>query len=155
MMRFATLLTLLAAAQAQKCKNKQRISCEAPKSVADLDACVCLCPATECESYQTLDDNCVCQDNPCEEACKAGEGGSATEEDFAPQVQPECACAAADGEDPCDAKYGGLFTTGLDGVACPSGDAGEGGEGGDDMTDESGAAQLLAGAMTLAAALLI
>ena len=94
-------------------------------------------------------------DNPCETPCAAGEGGSATEEDFAPQVQPECACVAADGEDPCDAKYGGLFTTGLDGVACPSGDAGEGGEGGDDMTDESGAAQLLAGAMTLAAALLI
>ena len=78
----------------------------------------------------------------------------ATEADFEQGAQPDCACSAADGEDPCDAKYGGLFTEGADGTACPAGED-ESTEGGDDMMDESGAAQLLAGTMVLAASLLI
>ena len=154
-MRFATLLTLLAVAEAQtkyKCDNKDKITCSAPKSDADLEACECVCPATNCEEWQTLGDDCVCADNPCD-ACPLGEGG-ATEADFDQGAQPECACTAADGEDPCDAKYGGLFTEGLDGAACPAGDDGAAAGGDEDMM-ESGAAQLLAGTMVLAASLLI
>jgi hypothetical protein len=66
-----------------------------------------------------------------------------------------CACTAKDGEDACDAKYGGLFTENAAGPCSTGGDAGESTDGGDDMMDESGAAQLLAGTMVLAAALLI
>ena len=156
MMRFATLLTLLAAAEAQtkyKCDNKSKITCNDPL-IGDLAACECVCPATDCEAYQTLSASCVCEDNPCD-PCAIPEGAMATEADFEQGAQPDCACSAADGEDPCDAKYGGLFTTGADGTACPAGDAGETTEGGDDMMDESGAAQLLAGTMVLAASLLI
>ena len=79
----------------------------------------------------------------------------ATQADFDQAGAAEgCACSAKDGEDACDAKYGGLFTENAAGP-CPTGDAGETTDGGDDMMDESGAAQLLAGTMALAAALLI
>ena len=155
MMRFTTLLTLLAAAEAQtkyKCDNKSKITCNDPL-IGDTAACECVCPATDCEAYQTLSASCVCEDNPCD-PCAIPEGAMATEADFEQGGQPECACSAADGEDPCDAKYGGLFTMGADGTACPAGED-ESTEGGDDMMDESGAAQLLAGTMVLAASLLI
>ena len=79
----------------------------------------------------------------------------ATQADFDQKGAAEgCECLAKDGEDACDAKYGGMFTEGTGGP-CATGDAGETTEGGDDMMDESGAAQLLAGTMALAAALLI
>ena len=155
-MRFATLLTLLAAAEAQtkyKCDKGGKVFCDEPL-IGDTAACECVCPATECESYQTLSATCVCEDNACE-PCAPGEGGSATAEDFEQTGQPGCECSAADGEDPCDAKYGGKFTMGADGMACKT-EGGETTEGGDgDMMEESGAAQLLAGTMVLAASLLI
>ena len=154
MMRFATLLAVFATVEAEKykCNNKQKIECNAPKSAADLDACECICPATTCESYQSLGDDCVCADNPCENTC-AVEGVS-VEDDFDKGPQPDCKCMAADGEDPCDAKYGGAFTEGLDGAACPVAEE-ETTEGGEEGMGESGASQLLAGAMVLAASLLI
>lgn len=52
--------------------------------------------------------------------------------------------------------YGGQFTLGLDGQACPSSagdEGGEGGEGGDG--EESGAAHLAAAGLTVLTALLI
>ena len=52
--------------------------------------------------------------------------------------------------------YGGQFTLGLDGAACPSSggdEGGEGGEGGDG--EESGAAHLAAAGLTVLTALLI
>ena len=98
-------------------------------------------------------------DQPCAEACAPGEGGTATAADFIQAAQPSCECTPADGKDPCDAIYGGKWTTQADGTACPAGgdDAGEGdaGEGDAGEGEGSGATQLLASAMVLAASLLI
>ena len=152
-MRIATTLALFVAAEAKKCRTK----CDDPFTL-NKDACKCEC-ASECESYQTQNgDTCACEDKPCETACAPGEGGTATAADFAQSAQPSCECSPADGKDPCDAIYGGLWTTQADGTACPAGgDAGEGGEGegGEGEGEGSGASQLIAGAMVLAASLLI
>ena len=152
-MRIATTFALFVAAEAARCRTK----CNDPFKL-NKDECKCEC-ASGCEAYQTQNgDDCSCVDNPCD-PCAPGEGGTATAADFAQAAQPSCACTAADGKDPCDAIYGGLFTTQADGTACPAGgdDSGEG-DGGDDSgegEESSGASQLLAGAMVLAASLLI
>ena len=154
-MRIATAFALITAAEAAKC----RLKCSDPFKV-DKDICECLCKSG-CEEWQEQNgDDCSCADKPCAEACKAGEGGTATAADFVQAAQPSCECTPADGKDPCDAIYGGKWTTKLDGTACPAGgDAGEGGEGdggdGEGDGEGSGATQLLAGAMVLAASLLI
>ena len=153
-MRIATTLALFVAAEAARCRTK----CDDPFKL-NKDACKCEC-ASGCEAYQTQNgDNCACEDKPCETACAPGEGGTATAADFAQAAQPSCECSPADGKDPCDAIYGGLWTTQADGTACPAGgDAGgEGGEGegGEGEGEGSGASQLIAGAMVLAASLLI
>ena len=153
-MRIATAFALFfAATEAKKCREK----CSDPFEL-NKDACKCECKAA-CESYQTQNENdCSCADNPCPEACAPGEGGTATAADFVQAAQPSCECSPADGKDPCDAIYGGKWTTQADGTACPAGgdDAGEGGEGeGEGEGEGSGATQLLAGAMVLAASLLI
>ena len=153
-MRIATAFALFfAAAEAKKCREK----CSDPFEL-NKDACKCECKAA-CESYHTQNENdCSCTDNPCPEACAPGEGGTATAADFVQAAQPSCECSPADGKDPCDAIYGGKWTTQADGTACPAGgdDAGEGGEGeGEGEGEGSGATQLLAGAMVLAASLLI
>ena len=152
MMRIATTFALFVAAEAARCRTK----CSDPFKL-NKDECKCEC-ASGCESYQTQDANsCACTDNPCD-ACAPGDGGTATATDFKQAAQPSCECSAADGNDPCDAIYGGKFTQ-ADGTACPTGgDEPAGGDGdGDDEGGEgdSGASQLLAGAMVLAATLLI
>ena len=153
-MRIATAFALITAAEAAKC----RLKCSDPFKV-DKDICECLCKSG-CEEWQEQNgDDCSCADKPCAEACAAGEGGTATAADFVQAAQPSCECSPADGKDPCDAIYGGKWTTQADGTACPAGgdDAGEGdaGEGDAGEGEGSGATQLLASAMVLAASLLI
>ena len=151
-MRIATAFALFVAAEAAKCREK----CSDPFKL-NKDACKCECKSG-CEEWQNQSDaDCSCADKPCPEACAPGEGGTATAADFVQAAQPSCECTPADGKDPCDAIYGGKFTQ-ADGTACPAGgdDAGEGDSGeGEGEGEGSGATQLLAGAMVLAASLLI
>ena len=107
------------------------------------------------------DETCGCEAKPCD-PCAPGEGGAATAADFKQAASPGCECSAAEGQDPCDAKYGGLFERNAAGETCAKdaaggdGDAGEGGEGGEGEGEgESGAAQLAAAGLTLLTALLI
>merc|ERR1712242_189856 len=101
-----------------------RTKCNDPFKL-NKDECKCEC-ASGCEAYQTQNgDDCSCVDNPCD-PCAPGAEGTATAADFAQAAQPSCACTAADGD--------------------AGDDSGEG-EG------ESGAPQLIAGAMVLAASL--
>ena len=85
MTRIATYIAVtFAAAEAQslsgsskyKCNNKQKITCDDP-FIGNVEACVCECPETVCEAYQTLNaETCVCEDLPCG-SCAPGEGGTA------------------------------------------------------------------------------
>ena len=80
MTRLVTYLAVIfAAAEAQslyKCYNKQKITCDYPL-IGNVEACVCECPETVCEAYQTLNaETCVCEDLPCG-SCAPGEGGTA------------------------------------------------------------------------------
>merc|ERR1712083_909201 len=95
----------------------------------------------------STDTVCACEAKPCD-PCAPGEGGSATVADFQQAALPGCECSAAEGQDPCDAKYGGLFAQNAAGETCAKDAAGgddEGGEGGEGGEGEgSGAATLAA-----------
>ena len=105
----ATLLMMVAATEAKKCKAKN-LDCNAG-FIKDLDACACAC-VLECDAATEVlvstEDVCACELKPCE-PCAPGEGGSATAADFQQAAAPDCGCSAAADQDPCDAKYGGLF----------------------------------------------
>jgi len=60
----------------------------------------------------------------------------------------------ATGADPCDAKYGGKFKK-ADGTDCKKDEGGDGGNDGGNGDGGSGAAHLTAGALVIAATLLI
>ena len=153
----ASLMMLLAVSEAECDKQfTKKTTCSAPKSFKNLDSCQCECPQDAvCADYQDQADDCSCVDQACP-PCVIPEGASATEEDYKQAAQPGCECTAADGEDPCDAMYGGEFTLGLDGAACPSSGGDEGGEGGEGGEgEESGAAHLAAAGLTVLTALLI
>ena len=78
--------------------------------------------------------SCGCEDIPapaCELTC----------EDRWSLDEANCACVPAEGEDPCDAIYGGAFTM-ADGSDCPAEEA------------ESGAMHLATAAFAIAASLL-
>ena len=147
----AQLLMVVAVSEAARC----RIRCDDPFVLVE-DWCTCECGSI-CEDWQTqIAETCGCVDRPCD-PCK---GGEATAADFKQTAQPVCACEAADGMDPCDAKYGGLFNFNAAGEACPSdeGNAGEGGEGepqGMIPPWGSGAATITAAGLTALTALLI
>ena len=147
-MRIATSLALFVAAEAARC----RIKCDSP-FVKNNDECKCEC-GSSCLDYQTQNaDDCSCTDKPCTPCEPMGEG-TATAADFQQSAQPECTCAPAEGKNQCDAIYGGMWTTDADGADCPK--AEEQTEGDGDMDGEgSGASHLVAGAMVLAATLLI
>merc|ERR1712110_908192 len=141
MKQFTVLIALLGTASA-KCS----IKCSAP-FVKNKETCTCDCNATCNDEIEILDAAaCICNAKTCETACAPGDGGNATEADFTQSAFPECVCAAVSGADPCDAKYGGIFKK-ADGSDCGAG--GNGGDGG------TGAAALTAGALVLAATLLV
>ena len=155
----ATLLMMVAATEAKKCKAS-KLSCNAG-FIKDLDACKCDC-VLECDAATEVlvstEDVCACELKPCE-PCAPGEGGSATAADFQQAAAPDCGCTAAADQDPCDAKYGGLFEQNAAGEACPKDAAGgdeEGGESGEGGEGEgSGAATIAAAGLTVLTALLI
>ena len=104
MMKSVAQLMIIAVVSAQRC----RLGCNDP-FIKDDELCKCVC-GTSCESYQYQEgETCECIDRPCEFTCAPRPGGTATQDDFMLSAQPECACYPADGKDPCDPIYGGLW----------------------------------------------
>ena len=143
MNKFIAILALTAAlaeAQSGKCSS---LTCnpETPDKTGSGKSCVCECLATKdgaCEAAglrNAEDGSCGCEEIPavCDiETC----------DDRWMLDSALCECVPAEGEDPCDAIYGGAFTM-ADGSDCPAAEE-----------TESGAMHLATAAFAIAASLL-
>ena len=143
MNRLATIVGFVVVS-AQRCN----LLCDSPFTT-NLDRCKCEC-LIECDRNQRLDEeNCECNAIECRDmTCPPSSWGevSAKPEDFKYEIplEPNCRCEPKEGEDRCDAKYGGNFKT-IDGEECKK-----------DIEEESNAIQLtLIAALAISAMLLV